>query len=112
MHFEIKLQLQLVIMQSIMQFSLTMYSDLKIQFPATSQSFSSDIIFISIVLLMTKDPVWAGQMTNKNLNWADSGSTDGEVCHKFGVNKVEQNFEQYVRPHVISRNRPISRILG
>ena len=45
-------------------------------------------------------------MTNKNLNWADSGSTDGEVCHKFGVNKVEQNFEQYVCPHVISRIRP------
>ena len=51
MHFEIKIQLQLVIMQGIMQFSLTIfYSDVKIQFPATSQSSSSDIIFISIVL--------------------------------------------------------------
>ena len=64
-------------MQGIMQFSLTMYSDLKIQFLAASQSSSSDIIFISIILLMTWDPVYAGQMTNKNLNWADSGSTDG-----------------------------------
>ena len=45
-------------------------------------------------------------MTNKNLNWADSDSTDGEVCHKFGVNKVEQNFEQYACSHVISRIRP------
>ena len=45
-------------------------------------------------------------MTNTNLNWADSGSTDGEVCHKFSVNKVEQNFEQYVCPRVISRIRP------
>ena len=45
-------------------------------------------------------------MTNKNLNWADSGSTDGKVCHKFGVNKVEQNFEQYSCPHIISRIRP------
>ena len=42
-------------------------------------------------------------MTNTNLNWADSGSTDGEICHKFSVNKVEQNFEQYVCPHVIRR---------
>ena len=50
MHFEIKIQLQLVIMQGIMQFSLTIYSDVKIQVPATSQSSSSDIIFISIVL--------------------------------------------------------------
>ena len=54
MHFEIKIQLQLVIMQGIMQFSLTIfYSYVKIQFPATSQSSSSDIIFISIALLMT-----------------------------------------------------------
>ena len=45
-------------------------------------------------------------MTNTNLNWADSGSTDGEVCHKFSVNKVEKNFEQYVRPRVVSRIRP------
>ena len=54
-------------------------------------------------------------MTNTNLNWADSGSTDGEVCHKFSVNKVEQNFEQYVCPRVVSRLGPtllISRILG
>ena len=45
-------------------------------------------------------------MTNTNLNWADSGSTDGEVCHKFSVNKVEQNFEQYGCPRVVSRIRP------
>ena len=45
-------------------------------------------------------------MTNTNLNWADSGSTDGEVCHKFSVNKVEQNFEQYVCSRVVSRIRP------
>ena len=41
--------------------------------------------------------------------------TDDQVCHEFSVNKVEQNFEQYVCSHVISRIRPtlpISRILG
>ena len=56
-------------------------------------------------------------MTNTNLNWADSGSTDGEVCHKFSVNKVEQNFEQYVLSvHALSVGLGptllISRILG
>ena len=45
-------------------------------------------------------------MTNENFNWADFGSTDGQVCHEFNVNKVEQNLEQYVCPHVISKIRP------
>ena len=54
-------------------------------------------------------------MTNTNLNWADSGSTDGEVCHKFSVNKVEQNLNS-MSVHALSVGLGpallISRILG